>query len=475
MPKILYFLFLLPKPYQRRFQQFLESPYFNSRKDLPLLLKALIPYANLVESGWDKWEENAYSTWKKGKKFKQNEFRKSCSALVELYYTFIGIEFYQTRSGLPQMHQLHALNQLGEEKYFGKFYKKVFQQQVQKSEEIEEEDFWISSLVLNSAITHEHLLPERKEVSHFFRAGQQLDHYYVLRKFKYALAMMGQNQMLGAEIPDSLTHFFDYFEKIFDKGQSWHPIIHAYRHLLFAYQFHEEEVHYLNLKNLLEHELHELSKNELRELFTATLNLCTKQRRREPKFYDPEYGNLYQIMIDRDLLWVEGKILAWHVKNISIYHGKRGNFQWLASFIDICRDKLIPSQKKQVLLFCEGLLAFYQKEHITARKKFNSLLNKFDDVFYGLDARVLLACALYELGDSALEQLLGSAPRFIKSKKISEGQKLPRLNFFRFLRILYKTPRYKQEKIGELEQMVLKESPIASKEWLLEQIEKQKN
>lgn len=474
MPKILYFLSLLSNPSLRRFQQFLDSPYFNTKKDLRQLLKVLIPYIELTNSNWDKWEENAFSSWKKGKPFNKNDFRKSCSAMMDLYYIFIGIEQYQEHTGLPKMHQLFALNQLGEEKHFAKFYAHIHQNQVQKAEDIGEEDFWISSLVLNSAITYEHLLPQRKEVAHFSRAEQQLDHYYVLRKFKYALAMMGQNQLLGSNVPNSSAHFFDFFENIFQQDHTWHPIIHAYRYLLLAYKYQEEQEHYEQLKYLLANELQELNPEELRELFTAALNLCTTQIHMGKGFYYEEYGKLYQIMIDRDLIWVQGKILAWHVKNLSLYHARRGNFNWIASFIEDCRHKLIPSQRKQVLLFCEGLLAYYKKEHTTARKKFNGLLQKFDDVFYGLDARVLLARALYEMGDSALEQLLGSAPRFIKSKRISEAQKASRLNFFRFLRILYMTPKYKQEKIELLRQKVVSESQLASKKWLLEQIDKKK-
>lgn len=48
-------------------------------------------------------------------------------------------------------------------------------------------------------------------------------------------------------------------------------------------------------------------------------------------------------------------------------------------------------------------MAYYQKEYKQARKDFEILLGKFDDVFYGLNIRVAKARLLYEIDDSELD------------------------------------------------------------------------
>ena len=175
-------------------------------------------------------------------------------------------------------------------------------------------------------------------------------------------------------------------------------------------------------------------------------------------------------MIDREVIWINGKILAWDVINLTVYHLEEGDYEWVESFIELCEDRLVSSQMQQVKLFCRGLMAYYQKEYKQARKDFEILLGKFDDVFYGLNIRVAKARLLYEIDDSELDFLLNSAPAYIKSQAISSNQKKNRLVFFRLLKRLYNIRPYDKKRLRKLLDDIKGESQISSKKWLMEQV-----
>ena len=390
------------------------------------------------------WEEKAFKRWKKGKEFDKNLFRKSCTSLLELFYKFLATEYHQEQKGLFQLHQLWALNDLGADKYFESFLKRISKGQTKGKEEFGEEDFWIDSQLLNTQITYAHLLPQREKVPEISQAASALDQYYLLRRLKYEIAMQGQKQMLGSD-PLEETHFFSTLMDQMGEWQGdWHPLIRGYHFLLMAYRDEENESNYAKLIELLQHGLGQANLDEQRELFTGTLNFCRLQMDNGGKNFDEEYGEIYQIMIDRDVIWYQGKILAWHVKNLAIYHLKRENYSWITNFVEQCQHKLMPTQQDQVILFCTGLSEYHQKKYKLAREYFEQLLSEFDDVFYGIDVRVAKARLLYETEDSELEQLLDSAPRFIRSKPLSQVHKTRKLNFFRYLKRLVYAPNEKK-------------------------------
>lgn len=469
MPKIFYYFNLLSLAQQKRFRLWIASPYFNSRKDLIALTHVLLAYVQEVQQ--DDWEETVFNRWKKNQAFDQAFFRNSCSKLLKLLLQFLGMEQYQQQEHLVRLHQLQALNANGADKYFSQAYSQTEHQLQLSQTGISAEDFWVHSLMLDTRITFAHLQPKRQLVPDFNQANYYLDQYYLLRKLKYALAQQTQSQLLlhEAEKSEASIRVSALLKEFAHRPQQFHPLIHAYYHLLQAYDEEEGSQAFGALKSLLKTGLSSVSMEELREISTASINYCGHQIRQGNATYRQEMEEIYEIMIERDLLWINGQVVAWHVKNLTTHHLVRKNYAWVERFLEIIEDKLIPSHRQQITLYCQGLMYYFQQQYREARKAFEQLLARFDDVYFGLDIRIVKARLLYELNDSELEYWLQSGEKYIKSKDISPSQRIPRQHFFRLLKRLYNTNPYHKAKLHKLAFEIREAKQLNSQQWLLQQ------
>ncbi|MEO0470555.1 MAG: hypothetical protein AAF206_13095, partial [Bacteroidota bacterium] len=388
MQKLLFHLSLLSEEQQKDFQYFVQSPYFNRRKDLSLLLTLL-----QEEKTAARGETGIYEVWKGKRVFDQNIIRKAFSALNALLHQFLGQEMYRIKPELRLQHQLEGLNDISAHQYFAGFYQKG--ERILGNSLLQDRSFHIRANIIDAHTTYLNFQAERGYVPNFDQATHLIDQDFLLRRLKYALAQQSHSQSLHAQSIQSLS-IAPLLRELRERPEDWHPMLHAYDRLMRLYQGEDAARHYPALKELILHQLDDVFDAEVREIMTASINFAAARMRSGEQQYVDEFEGLYQIMIDRKLLWYNGIIFTWHVKNLVGYYLNKRNFDWVKNFLADNSQYFIPAQRQQLEHYCHGLIFYFQQSYKQANHEFEQLLTRFDDVFYGLDIRVAKARLLYE-------------------------------------------------------------------------------
>lgn len=474
MPKILYFLSKLDKGGWKKFREFLSSPFFTVDMKLPILLDALQKHPTCDKR--DQWEKEVFKVWKPQTPYDRNALRQSCTKLLELLKEYLGLIQYQQQAHLVNLHQVQGINQLGAEKYFHQSYQKAWQKWDHTVEERGSFDYWIAAQLFTSQINHHNLHGHRKMLPEIQEASIALDHYFWIQKAKFRLAELAQTQMFGSQAfashGDNLLQIYPLLDVEADTNQ----LLTAYHLLLLAYENQEDANSYWTFKAYVQDQLHHGDREEIRSLISAAINYSNQQRRQGKHEFDEEFGDLYQILIEKDFIWINGKILAGDVMNLVVYHCEKKNFGWVDDFLIKCQKHLLPKQKEQAQLFCYGLRDYYKKNYFRAKQLMDQLLDDFDDVFYGINARIIKARISFEKGDmydEGLADFLDAAYNFIRYQSISETHKKRQMNFFRYCRRLGIVMQSldKNKALEKLKQEISQDPNVSSKQWLLAQIE----
>ena len=94
------------------------------------------------------------------------------------------------------------------------------------------------------------------------------------------------------------------------------------------------------------------------------------------------------------------------------------------------------------LAYNRGVLAFHQKYFDQAEKHFNIVLNDYEDLFYGCDARLWLLKVYYDTGNAiGLESMMESFRMFLqRHKTLGKPHKDRYLTFINYLRRIMNIP-----------------------------------
>ncbi|MEM7040763.1 MAG: hypothetical protein AAF570_27625, partial [Bacteroidota bacterium] len=120
------------------------------------------------------------------------------------------------------------------------------------------------------------------------------------------------------------------------------------------------------------------------------------------------------------------------------------------------------------------LLMYHRQDYEASERFFNRLLQDYQDVFYGFDARGHLLKIYYETNDMrGLESLLHSFRMFLdRNKDVAPEKRRQYVTFLNHLRKLLNIPLNDRGRIEKLKKEILeKESKGMGISWLIEKID----
>lgn len=142
-------------------------------------------------------------------------------------------------------------------------------------------------------------------------------------------------------------------------------------------------------------------------------------------------------------------------------------FTWTEQFIRDYQQYLSPNNRNNIIFLCEAIVVFCKKDFEACLEKL--LTVKFQDMLYGIQARVLLIKCYYELDDyeEAFHNMAHSFSIFLhRNNTISDKLKEINLNFIHFLKKLHKA-KYEPSKKQDLVVLLENYKVIRNKEWLI--------
>ena len=180
---------------------------------------------------------------------------------------------------------------------------------------------------------------------------------------------------------------------------------------------------------------------------------------------------LYKSMIEKEIIYENGYISPTNFKNIVTLALRSGELQWTENFVPAYKNRITPEFRDSTYAYNLANLHYYKKEFSKALRLMQTV--ELNDIYYHLDAKVLLLKTYYELDEAEpFFSLVDAFTNYLKRNKlISDVQRTVYLNFVRYAKKLMQVRLGSKFSPSELRAEMQKLQGIANLQWLTEKME----
>ncbi|TAE50604.1 MAG: hypothetical protein EAZ89_11745 [Bacteroidetes bacterium] len=179
---------------------------------------------------------------------------------------------------------------------------------------------------------------------------------------------------------------------------------------------------FARLRHLLEESGQQIPEAEQRNLYFLLLNVCIKRLNQGEAEAGTAIFEIYGSLLSRELLLENGYLAPGHFKNVVAIGVRLREFERTERFIESYHLQLPPAEHESVYAYNQAYLAFSRGEYRQVLRLLRR--SEWNDLYYQLDARVLLIKTYYEMGDfEGLEYDINSLRTFLRrNRRISAYQ-----------------------------------------------------
>ncbi|MFL5751818.1 MAG: hypothetical protein ACJ76F_00305 [Bacteroidia bacterium] len=462
--KTLLYLDSLSNSEKKELGDFISSPFFNKNEQLVLLYAELLPLLSLPR---EKIKEEKFYEKISGKKYEEQKFRYLLSNLNLLIEDFFSIKKWTQHTDLKKQLLIENLH----DKKLNKFVQQHQQLLLSGTEKnlLQDSDFLgvkLQSEEVSFKFASEY--DNRSVDSRLQKLSDSIDTYYLAKKLKYACEMINRRNVLQVNYN---IHFIEEI-KVFLSGSSFLnvPAVSLYYHILNSLLKPLEEKHYRKLKKGLTEHRQVFSNNELRDMFTFAQNYCIRQLNTGKIHYLEELFQNYEFLLEEKIIIADNNLSQFDFKNIVVIALRLHKYGWVKSFISDYLAYLPATERKNAEVYNLSRLYYSSGEIKKALKLMQDV--EFTDIYYHLDAKVLLIKIYYDTNAfESLMPLFTSFNNYLKrNRKVSDYQQLSYQNFLKITIRLFNYKMFDKGNINTLKPEIEEGKNMADINWLKEKL-----
>ncbi len=464
--KLYQLLIQVPEAQRKQLALFVASPYFNSVPRISKLLEVLEQHL-LRYKVRQLSEQEIFALVLPDQPYDQNRFRKDCSALLKLLLQFLVQQQFDSAAHLHGGSLLRALNQLGIDDHFSGYHQSALRSLDESP--ARDADLHLAYVQVGfERYLHDVQQPTRNSDENLDALIDHLGQAQVIQKMKLCYLQLNNRLVTGK---GKLRDDSEFIAKVTEQLQTLPPRTQMYFHLYRCTLDPELEGEYALFKQLLT--ATELAPMQRESMYTAALNYCARRLNTGHQGFVRESFAIYQEMLDRKILGAEQRLLSGHFKNIVVVACRLLEFDWARQFVDDHFAELPPQHQRIAHNFSLGCIAFSEGKFAQAEPFLHRVLDDYEDIYFGIDARVILLRSYYETANLiGLESLADSFRMFLKRNTQIDGQRKANLQeFIRHLRRLANLPPSDKVARDKLRQDILKGRAVPNQAWLLSKLD----
>lgn len=459
----------------RRFNQFVQSPFFNRDEKLVALAELLAD----VHPSFEEKQINKsiiYQLIFPDQPFSEQRFYDLTSQLTQLLETFLATCNFMESSNSLSNHLLSEMREKGMDKWFEKAYKKKIKQ---KPTHFATNDHQYHLKLEESYLQFTSNKKQRKSDRRVQEIVFHLDRWYLIQRLRYSCGMINRRELLGDEIDlEILNDLSGYFQTHLSEFENSPELIGYYR--IFEMLNHPDEASYFTTAWEYIRSSHSiLPINRQQEMYGYMMNYCIQRLNKGDRYFQEVLFDMYTWQLSLDLLLQNGWLSPWDFKNIVSLALKMEKYEWTQAFIEKHKISIAPEHRENAVTYNLATLHFSQRNFSKTLKLLQGIT--FDDVFYEIGAKTLLLKIYYESEDfETLFYLLDAFEAYLRRNRMrSTYQKELYLNLIRFTRkltrlIIKTNTTYQLAGIKQLQAFqnkLAKASNTAQKDWLEKNLE----
>jgi len=473
--KLLKTLTKLSEQELRSFRIFVASPYFNTNKDLNVLLD-LIFSENLL----NKSQINNHKVLAEiypGKSYGLRRLTDLMYILTNLLEEYLSIEGYRQNEFQQKLKLLNTV------------YTKDFNALINGVEK-DLEQLQVQTLVRDSNYFYESFLIHSEKDFGFRLHGSisgneslqiksdQLDLFYLALKLKDACEMINRSRILSVQYNFEMIEIIVPYIQAHQEIYGGYAAIQIYLNMYLMLTAEDHEKYFFELKKLAAENEIKFTVEELQSIYGYAQNYCIRRLNQGNTDYLNQLFEIYKHILNNGLVFADNKNMQWEFKNFVSIGLRLKEYEWTFKVINIFKDKL-PDDVRQNSYTYNLANYYYEKGDF---KKATKLLNsvEFTDIYYNLDSKAMLLKIYYKLEeDDSFYALVSAFGIYLRRNKlISKDNVEVYDNLIRFAKkafnlkskLPYERDRNYERNMLRLKQAIDKTKNIANINWLKDEI-----
>jgi hypothetical protein len=445
---------------RRSLEKFLQSAFFNNRKQVLSL------YQFLQQKKQPPSKESIFQELFPNEKYKDEKVRLVMSLLLKKIEQFLSYQYQQEQDFMNNRNLALV--------YQNKKLYKLFGQTIKNTRKQEEEQTYrngqhyfnkyligLDEYNLSATVrTMEHNLQE---------VSDSLDTSFIILKLQQACLSISHQAVYQQDYQLGMIDLI--LKYVRDKELYQLPAIGIYYHCFLALSSIDATENFKQFKYLLFEFRKLFPKSEWRDLFVLATNICIRIINDGDISYLKEILELYKKGLATAALLENGILSRFVYQNITTSGLRTGDFDWTRQFLIDYKEKVEKNYRESAFRFNMARLAYHQKKYTQAL----DLLRDADqeDMLINLYSKSLLLKIYYETeAFKLLDSFLDAFKIYLRRKNIIPLHKNYYKRMIYYTQKLMKVNPYDKEAKQRLKERIEAEKDLRDKGWLLGQLGK---
>ena len=455
-----------------RFRKYLNSPYFNENQELIILFDQLEPLIKKSQKEPDTifQKEQLWRCVFPRMAYNDMHFRRLCSDLNKQLEQYLIHDNTRQKPMRELVHLLDVLNQPALHKHFRATLRQI--RALEERSPLRNSTYHYTKF-LTETYCHTHIEKlgnKSQDFQNLRQADYHLDCFYIIYKLKNYCDSLGYSKMLSVESKIDLPA--GYLDSIEQGPYFEEPAVKAYFLVAKMLLYPEEEIHFQELKNLLEQKSPHFNQEELDVLYIHLKNYCISTKINSGRHeYFNELFEIFQSLIEKGIIFKNDLLLPQDYKNIITVGVHVKAFDWVEDFIQKYTERLPKDNQENARIYNLAKVYFHQEDYEKVIEQLREV--EYKNLVYALGGKLMLLKTYYELKElDALDSLIDSFRVYLRRNKlISREVRQQYMNVLRFVKKLSALPSRERQLIDKTKQQIVNCKALASKQWLLDKVD----
>lgn len=453
-----------------RLRKYLNSAYFNKNQTLTDLFELLAADIG-SEKKSELEKENVWTLLSLGANFDDVRFRKFYSDLLKLVEGFLCQQVYEADPVRQAADLIRAVGLRKIEKLYNSTMKTA--RRVSETQPFRHSEFHLKQYLIE--LNYYRMMEfetKRGARTNFEEIATNLDAFYLAEKLRISASVLTQQHFVSQEYKVQLIQ--EVLEHIRREDYQNTPAVAVYYQVYLTVSEQDNFEHYFKLKELLGKYGLVFPQDEAITIYYSAINYCIRQINHGNLQFNQELFDLYNDLIDRNILFLNNELSPWDFRNIVLVGLRIGQYQWVEDFIYNFNYKIPDLYRENAVTFNLAQLFFYQKKYDKVIEKLRDV--EYEDVSYNLNSKTMLLTTYYETEEfEPLYSLFDSFRTYInRQNNIPKDRKENYKNLIKFTKKLTRIMPGDEAAIQRLKEEIAETRNVASLKWLQEKIEELK-
>lgn len=389
---------LLNKKEVLKLEEFIDSPYFNSVKNLSRLfqyLKSLYPDIKPEDIENKKIHKVIYG----GKKFDDVKIRKLKSDFKKIFDNFLSQLEYERERDNFDLYLLRSYRKKGIWKEFNLFLRELKNKTSDNQIFSKDDNYYLNQIHLNHEEFYFNSNNNYNLESLLQSKSDNLDHLFSFMKLHNCHEMILKEYESGSSVSFQ-KNFSDEIIEFVKRNRSEIELKHPNLFIIYLVyrMFAEENEEYVNLlKKYLKKNEKRFSRNQLGYYYKYLESYYWKKINDGFTEFREELFVIYKLMIKKEIFALENFVSNVEFNNVINAALPLGEYVWIENFIEENKKYLKSEIYLEPYNLAKAKLFFYSKQFEKALHFLNEV--SYTDSFYFLNSKLLLARTFYELNN----------------------------------------------------------------------------